>query len=317
MLLNSQNYDESVQSVQIKNMPTSWVFLTGNFAYKIKKPVTFGDILDFTTLEKRKHFCEAEITLNKRFSPDMYIKTFSVNSGGKISDKDKPIEYGVKMREFPQKFLLSNLLDGKEVTNSMIKNIASRIAKYHSVAKRTPEYGEIKYIGEKWDENFRTTSKFRKINEDFRESISCFIKGNRGLFQERINEGKITETHGDFQPRNIFVLPDGKINIFDCIEFNRLLQCGDVAEDIGYFLMELEYSGEKKLAELFFEIYTKESGDDLLEENIDFFKCYRAYVRGKVNGFQASIESNLQNKEKLLEISNNYYQLAYNYSKEW
>jgi aminoglycoside phosphotransferase family enzyme len=317
MLLDAQNYDSSVQSIQIKSMPTSWIFLTGEIAYKIKKPVKIGDILDFTTLELRKQFCEAEITLNKRFSPDMYINSFSVNAQGKMNGKGTPIEYGVKMKEYPQKYLLSNLLDRNKATKEIINRIAEIIADYHSKAIKTPQYGEIKYIGEKWDENFRTTSNFRKINEDFRERVSCFIKGNRGLFQERINEGRITETHGDFQPRNIFVLPDSEIKIFDCIEFNPLLQCGDVAEDVAFLMMELEYRRKNRLAEIFFEAYTQKSGDDLLEENVLFFKCYRAYVRGKINGFQASFEPDLQNKEKLIEKSNNYYQLAYTYSKEW
>jgi aminoglycoside phosphotransferase family enzyme len=317
MLLDSTNYDIPVQSIQIKSVPVSWVFLTGDYAYKIKKPVKFGDILDFSTLQLRKQFCEAEITLNKRFSPDMYIDTFSINSKGKINGTGPVIEYGVKMKEFPQDCLLTNLLDANKVKKETARQIAKTIANYHLKAIKTPKYGEIKYIGEKWDENFRTTSTFRKINKEFKEKVSCFIKGNRGLFQERINEGKITETHGDFQPRNIFVLPNTEIKIFDCIEFNPLLQHGDVAEDVGFLMMEFEFAEKNQLAEVFFETYVQRTGDDLLEENISFFKCYRAYVRGKVYGFQASFESDLEKKQEFEQISNNYYQLAYNYSEEW
>ena len=317
MLLDTANYDIKVQSIQIKSMPISWVFLTGEYAYKVKKPVQFGDILDFSTLKQRKQFCEAEISLNKRFSPDMYIDTFTINSEGKINGEGTPIEYGVKMKEFPQNCLLSDLLHSNKVTNEIVKRIAKKIASYHMQAVRVPKYGEIKYIGEKWDENFRTTSTFRKIKEEFREDVSCFIKGNRGLFQERINEGRITETHGDFQPRNIFVLPNLEIKIFDCIEFNPLLQHGDVAEDVGFLMMELEFSEKNHLAKSFFETYVRKTGDDLLEENISFFKSYRAYVRGKVYGFQASFESDIQKKEEMNQISDDYYQLAYSYSKDW
>jgi len=316
MLLNTTAYSESVDNIEIRDTYVSWVFLTGSYAYKVKKPVKFGEILDYSTLELRKKFCKKEIELNSRFSPEMYIDTFSIDNSGKINGDGEIIEYGVRMKQIPEEYLLCNLLDQRKVTNSCIENIAKDLASFHAKTKKVPEYGDLKYIGEKWDENFRTTSKFRQINEDFRYKISCYLRGNRGLFKERIHEGRITDNHGDFQSRNIFILPEEKAVFFDCIEFNPLLRYGDVAEDVGFLAMDLDFWGEKKLSKLFIESYIKFSLDDLLEEHIIFFKCYRAYVRGKVYGFQAAMEPNEEKKYEGCDISEKYYNLAYNYAEE-
>ena len=315
MLLNAAAYSENVDNIEIRSSYLSWVFLTGFYAYKVKKPVIFGDTLDYSTLELRKSFCEKEIDLNARFSPEMYIDTFSIDNSGKINGEGETIEYGVRMKQIPEEYLLCNLLDKKKVTRRCIENIAKELATFHAQTTKIPEYGDLKYIGEKWDENFRTTSKFRQINEEFRDKISCYLRGNRGLFKERINEGRITDNHGDFQSRNIFVLPEENAVFFNCIEFSSLLRYGDVAEDVGFLAMDLDFWGEKKLSELFIESYIKFSKDDLLEEQINFFKCYRAYVSGKVYGFQAAVGRNEEEKEKFFNISEKYYTLAYNFAE--
>ncbi|MFX0049937.1 MAG: hypothetical protein ACFE8U_01465 [Candidatus Hermodarchaeota archaeon] len=310
MLQSPSAYDHPVDTIEIRETHVSWVFLTGSYAYKIKKPVKFGDILDFSTLDLREKFCHEELKLNSRFSTDLYLSVFSINSKGKVNGPGKPIEYGVLMKQLPEKYLMSSLLKKKDVTESAVNQIAKNLAVFHDKTEKVPEWGEMKYIAEKWDENFRTTSQFRKVNETFQQQIEGFMLGNRGLFQERINEGCITDNHGDLQSHNIFILPDEKIRIFDCIEFNPLLRYGDLAEDVGFLAMDLDYWGEQNLSSIFVESYIKHSGDELLEEIIDFFKCYRAYVRGKVYGFQASNETNEIERKKQIEISNRYYELA-------
>jgi aminoglycoside phosphotransferase family enzyme len=297
MLQSPSAYDHPVETIEIRETHVSWVFLTGSFAYKIKKPVKFGDILDFSTLDLRKKFCQEELELNSRFSADIYLNTFSINSEGKINGPGKPIEYGVLMKQLPEKYLMSSLLSKKGVTESAVNQIARTLAVFHEKTEKVPEWGEMKYIAEKWDENFRTTSQFRKVNEKFQQQI----------------EGCITDNHGDLQSHNIFILPDENIRIFDCIEFNPLLRYGDLAEDVGFLAMDLDYWGEQNLASIFVESYIKHSGDELLEEVIDFFKCYRAYVRGKVYGFQASNETNEIERKNQIEISNRYYELAESY----
>ncbi|MHA1977851.1 MAG: phosphotransferase [Candidatus Hodarchaeales archaeon] len=317
ILLNPSAYDYPVKNVVLRNTPFSWVFLSGDFAYKVKKPVVFGDILDFSTLELRRKFCEQEIILNSRFSSEIYINTFHINQAGQINGSGKIIEYGIKMKRLPEEYLLVNLLQTKQVTFESLTRIAEILAEFHESTKKVPEYGNLKFIGEKWDENFRTTATFRSIDASFREKITCFLRGNRGLFRERINDNRITDNHGDFQARNIFLFPNLKVIIFDCVEFSSLLRYGDVAEDVGFLAMDLDFWNEKELSDHFVKMYIKYSGDDLLLENLDFFKCYRAYVRGKVYGFQAVKENASEKKNELTAISEKYYNLAYEYSEIW
>ncbi len=313
LLQNPSAYNHPIKNIEIRETHISWVFLTGSYAYKVKKGVKFGDILDFSTLELRKEFCYKEIELNSRFSPDIYLDVFTINSDGKINGVGDIIDYGVKMKQIPEEYLMSNLLKEKKITDEIIHNIAESLALFHKKTEKIPEWGKLKYIHEKWDENFRTTSKFRKINKEFQQKVENFMIGNKGLFDERINENRITDNHGDLQAHNIFILPNKEIKIFDCIEFNPLLRYGDVAEDIGFLAMDLDYWQETTLSNTFVEAYIEYSNDELLTEIIDFFKCYRAYVRGKVYGFQASNETNETVKQNQLEVSNKYYNLAESY----
>jgi aminoglycoside phosphotransferase family enzyme len=205
MLQTSSAYEHPVETIEIRETHVSWVFLTGSFAYKVKKPVKFGDILDFSTLDLRKKFCQKEIELNSRFSTDVYLDVFSINSEGKVNRPGEPIEYGVLMKQLPEKYLMSNLLNKKNVNESAVNQIAKSLATFHEKTEKVPEWGKMKYIAEKWDENFRTTSQFRTIDKEFQQQVEGFMLGNKGLFQERINDERITDNHGDLQSHNIFI----------------------------------------------------------------------------------------------------------------
>lgn len=317
MLKKTSAYEHAVNSIEIRETHISWVFLTGDFAYKVKKAVKFGDILDFSTLKLREKFCHKEIKLNARFSKDIYLDVFSIDSNGIINGSSDTIEFGVRMKQLPEHCLMSIKLENKEVTKDTVTKIAESLANFHKNTTKVPEYGKLKFIAEKWDENFKTTSKFRKVDEEFKEKITGFMLGNKGLFQERINEGCITDNHGDLQSNNIFILPENEIKIFDCIEFNPLLRYGDLAEDVGFLTMDLDYWNENSLSDNLLESYIEYSEDELLIEVINFFKCYRAYVRGKVYGFQALNEQNTEMKEKQIEMSNKYYDLAHSYPSKF
>jgi aminoglycoside phosphotransferase family enzyme len=217
------------------------------------------------------------------------------------------------MEQLPEEYLMSNLLVEKKVTKNTIRNIAVRLAKFHDETEKVPEWGQLKFMEEKWRENFRTTSKFHKIDANFRRKINGFMLGNRGLFHERINEGRITDNHGDLQSHNIFLLPNEEVRIFDCIEFNPLLRYGDVAEDVGFLAMDFDFLGEENLSKTFVEAYIDRSDDEMLEENIAFFKSYRAYVQGNVHGFQAISETIEEEKLKQHELSERYFELAHSY----
>lgn len=293
----------------------SWVFLTGKFVYKVKKPVKFGDILNFETLKRRKAFCNNEVKLNARCSPDLYLGVVTITKRGKIAPSDDPLEYAVKMKQMSEEHLMENLLNQKLVTIDDVTKLGEELALFHKAAEKVPDRGKMEFIKEKWDENFRTTKTFRGINLKFKSKIENFMVENENLFVIRIKNERIGDNHGDLIARNIFILPEQKIKIFDCIDFNPLLRYGDTLEDVGFMAMDLDFHNEEILSNEFVKRYKEVSEDTELDKLLNFYKCYRAYVRGKVFGFEASNEKKLDKKNKLQELSEKYYRLAYKYGK--
>jgi len=317
-LLNPDAYDENVKNIRLVQTHISWIFLTGKHVYKVKKPVDFG-FLDFTTLEKRKFFCKKELELNKRLASDMYIEVVPINQlGGKIKIKGDgdPVEYAVKMKELPQETMMLKLLEKGSVNNRMIDRIAKIISDFHFKAK-TINHSYVKYV---WEENFNQVRPFidRTIDKnqfDFIEkTIQQFLINNKLLFEKRIKEGKIRDCHGDLHSGNIFIAE--KIYIFDAIEFNEKFRSIDVASEIAFLSMDLDFHNREDLSKYFVEKYIEYSKDYGIKKLLDFYKCYRAYVRGKVNNFKLN-DKNISDKEKIESEreAKKYFDLAFSYSK--
>jgi uncharacterized protein len=318
MLLKQEAFNHKVNEIQLRETHISFVYLTGNYVYKVKKQIKFGDILDFSTLEKRKEYCELEIKLNSRFSPEVYINRVGISSEGKIvsDDSNDVIEYAVKMHQLPEDRLLNRILDDEKDIESIIESVALKLAEFHETTEKIPEHGSPERNGslwEKWDENFRTTETFRKESDEFKELIFSFY--NTQHLTKRVEENRIADNHGDLQANNIFAISKDDIKIVDCIDFNPMLRYGDVAEDVCFLAMELDFLGKTDLSKKFVQSYIKHSGDESLFTVLDFYKCYRAYVRGKVYGFQSVHEQDENKKKQLWELSDKYYNLAYNVSK--
>ncbi len=314
-----ETYDESVEDIRIVQTHISWVFLTGKFAYKIKKPVNFG-FLDFTTLEKRKYFCEREVEINRRFSPEIYLGVLPLaeKAGNiKLGGEGKVLEYVVKMREIPQECLMSEKLERGEVCKRDMEKIADILLRFYEKTergRRIERFGSPEMIWFNWEENFRQTRGFlgKTIDEkSFRmvkQYVEGFLERNRKLFLDRIKEGKVLWCHGDLHSGNIF-LEDGKVWIFDAIEFNERFACSDVASDIAFLVMDVEFRGKKTLSDYFVKKYLEKSGDSGLEKLLDFYKCYRAYVRGKVTSFRL-MEKGIseEEREKAISLARRYFE---------
>lgn len=318
-LLNHQAYPHPVEEIQLRETHVSYVFLTGDFVYKIKKEIKFGDILDFSTLKRRKEFCQKEIDLNSRFSPEVYVKRVGVLANGTIVDDDAEdlVEYAVMMHQLPEEKLLNREILADNIGSVEMESIAKKLAEFHRLTKKVPEYGDPKEGGdlwEKWDENFRTTETFREESDEVKKKIFAFY--TNGLLAKRVEENKIGDNHGDLQANNIFVISSDDIKIVDCIDFNPLLRFGDHAEDVGFLAMELDFLGKEDLSNYFVEKYIEYSKDTSLPEVLLFYKCYRAYVRGKVYGFQSVNAEDASVKQELWQLSEQYYQLAYRYLSE-
>lgn len=319
LMMNPDFYPHAVREpIQVRETHISVVFLTGNFAYKVKKPVSFGDILDFSSLEKRKHFCHEEIRLNSRLSPELYLGVVAVTERQLVENLDAEgvLEYAVKMKQLPPDSTLHDLLvKGKNVSTRTIQDIADRVAEFHQKADRLPQYGSYDVIYEKNDENFRTASQYITLDDSYRKTIYRWMETHVELFQKRVDDGKIVDGHGDIQSRNIF-LHQGNVYIFDCVEFNEALRAGDVAEEIAFLAMDLEYLGYPGLAQVYVDRYVEQTSDEELLTLLPFYKAYRAHVRGKVAIFNASQGGDPQHVDYLKKEAQKYFQLAYSYAKE-
>ena len=323
-LMKPEAYDEDPGSIELLQTHISFVFLTRRFVYKVKKAVNFG-FLDFTTLEKRRFFCEKELKLNRRLCGDMYLEVVPINKADvvKIKGEGETVEYAVKMKRMPQKKIMSKLLEENKVNGKLVDRIAKIIAEFHSKAEtnsRISEFGSLASIETNWKENFEQTEEYvgKTISpEDFkliREKVEDFMKKSAPLFKKRMAENRVRDCHGDIHSGNIFVTD--KIYIFDAIEFNERFRYSDVASDVAFLAMDLDFKGKTDLSNFFVEKYAEYSGDQEMTKLLPFYECYRACVRGKVVSFKLK-DPNVRSKEKntAKKEAKAYFKLASTYAK--
>lgn len=331
-LTNPGAYDEKVSKIVHLQTHISHVFLTGDYAYKIKKPVDFG-FLDFTTLMKRKHFCDKELEINRRLCPDVYLEVVPISRSPagaiKIKGEFETVEYAVKMVQLPLTSIMTTLLKKGEIYEEDIDKIARLLADFHKKAgtgRGVDEYGSVEQIKANWVQNFDQTQNLRGtlLEESsfdvVKTGILDFIKENRELFEKRVAEKKIRACHGDVHSGNIFVVREGGklykrgIYVFDAIEFNEAFRCGDVSSEIAFLAMDLDFHGREDLSECLEKRYREYSGDEMTP--LLFYKCYRAYVRSKVSSFKLN-DPNINEKEKegAETLTKKYFELALRYAK--
>ena len=324
--ITESSFPFEVEEFSVVQTHISYVFITPLYVYKIKKPVNFG-FLDFSTLEKRKYFCEKEVELNKRLAPEIYLGVVPISKEDgiyKFEGRGDPVEYAVKMKPLPSHGLMQKLLKKGEVGEAHIDLIVDKLVPFYKNAKTgegVNTYGSIDVISYNTEENFNQTRDFvGKAIAEYRyhyiiEYTRNFLKENASLFLKRIEEGFIREGHGDLYSANICFDDLKKVYIFDCIEFNERFRCGDVCSDIAFLAMDLDFHREEELSGYFVDEYVKKSEDSELLELLDFYKCYRAYVRGKIGCFTyASPEVPEEGKKEALISARKYFDLAYKYA---
>lgn len=312
---------------EIKHIQThaSDVFVADPYVYKIKKPVDFG-FLDYSTLEKRKYFCEKEFELNKRLCCSAYIavEEISIKDGKlKLGPGDETIEYSVMMNLLPEKYFLNNLLREGLVSNADILRIAGRLSDYYK--SQTPSdivsnYGQPEHIKSIIDDNISTSKQF--INETITENSYSTLKSHNDLtfenksnkFKKRMKDGWIRDCHGDLRLEHIN-LSNSDICIYDCIEFNEKFRYIDIASDVAFLSMDLDYNGYNKFAHIFIGEISRIMIDNNMNDVLDFYKCYRAIVRGKVETLK-SLESEVPEEERTRARKNaeSFYKLALKYA---
>jgi uncharacterized protein len=280
----------------------SHLFLAGEYAYKLKKPVDFG-FLDFTTLDKRRAACAEEVRLNTRLAPDTYLGVVPVCQGETgyrvrppgCAPGETEIEVLVRMRRFPQDGLLDRLAVAGRLAPEIMTDIARQLARFHAIAGRGPEidrFGSVESVRTPVVQNFTQTTPYigRTVSAVTHARLRAwaeeFLRTHAALFAERVRAGKIVDGHGDLHLRNM-CLHDGRVLIFDCIEFNPALRAGDVMNDIAFLIMDLDHRALATHANCFLNEYLEQTRDYAGLKLLDFYRFYRACVRAKVRSFES------------------------------
>ncbi len=327
-LLYPNVYPHPVDKVELIQTHISYVLLAGHHVYKIKKPVDFG-FLDFSTLRKRLYYCRQEVILNQRLCPGFYLGVVRIrDDGGRITldGHGRVLEYAVHMRRLPAEGMMDRLLERGELTAALVEGLADRLARFHQEAETNPRiarYG-MWAIRRAWEENFQQWAPYigQTITAEqdglLREYVRSFFRRQRDLLRRRAQELRIRDCHGDLRSDAVCFtdLPSGEqVCVFDCIEFNRRFRYTDVAGDVGFLAMDLDYRGRPDLSEAFVERYMAASGDSDLRPLINFYKCYRAAVRGKVEGFRSSQpEVSSKDRAQSARAARRYFDLACRYA---
>jgi len=322
-LLEPKTYPDPAEGVELVQTQMSFVFLTDQYVYKVKKPVDLG-YLDYTTLEKRQFYCQREVELNRRLSPDVYLGVVAITQEeGNISidGQGAVIEYAVKMRRIPQEGMMNELLAQNKVSSEMVNRVAQKLANFHRQAETNASisaFGGLDTINQNTEENFTQTEEYigltisRDKYDHIKNYTETFIQKNTPLLQKRLADGRIRDCHGDLHAAHI-CFTNG-ISIYDCIEFNDRFRYCDVASEVAFLAMDLDHYGRADLSRSFIAAYVAESKDTQLLELLDFYKCYRAYVRGKVEGFQLDDPFiSADEKTKVLASARRYFELAESY----
>ncbi|QJA06761.1 AAA family ATPase [Thermosulfurimonas marina] len=325
-LLRPEAYPHRPQKVELRQTHISWVFLADHLVYKIKKPVNFG-FLDFTTLEKRQYYCEREVVLNRRLCPEIYLGVVPVmetERGLVLEAEGRVVDWAVKMRRLPEEGMMGRLIAEGRLRPEHIDLLVRKLVPFFQKAETGPEvnrYGSLETVRFNVEENFAQTRDFvgRALSRLRYEHIVSwsrrFMEEKAELFARRIREGFIRDGHGDLYSANVCYDDLREVYVFDCIEFNERFRCGDVAQDLAFMAMDLDFHALPELSRRFIEGYVELSGDQGLYEILDFYKCYRAYVRGKIGCFTwADPGVPEDEREKALAAARRYFDLAYGYA---
>lgn len=304
----------------------SYVLLTGDYAYKVKKPVNFG-FLDFSSLEKRQNFCQEELRLNQRGAAQLYLEVLPITLNGDeyhLQGENDVVEYVLKMQQFPDNALLSGMFERGELSEKHIEDLGKVVAQYHA-ATETNDYilsfGEVSQVRASIDENYEQTTKYiggPQTQSQFDETKSYtdnFFVQHPELFTNRIKNKYIRECHGDLHLNNICLWQD-RILLFDCIEFNEPFRFVDVMYDIAFAIMDLEARGRDDYANAFLNTYIEQTGDWEGLQLLPLYLSRQAYVRAKVTSFlldDPGIPADV--KENAVQTAAGYYKQAWEYTK--
>jgi len=297
-LLEPDAYPHTVGEIQLIETHISWVFLTGKYVYKVKKPVDLG-FCDFSTLARRKFFCEEELRLNQRTSKDFYLGVVPIGliNGKPKIEQEPAVEYAVCMRQFPVGARLDRKLAAGLVKAGDLRRLAIRTASFHSQLTAATEIDPQRAAERACApalNNFQHIqgahiSTLSRQQIDMVKSWTCKQADLlKEVFERRAAEGYIRECHGDMHLANLFEW-NGEIHPFDSLEFNSDLRWIDQVSDIAFLVMDLMARGRTDLAYVFLNTWLEKTGDYGGLAVLRFYLVYRSMVRLKVAAIQTRL----------------------------
>ncbi|ADJ26361.1 aminoglycoside phosphotransferase [Dehalogenimonas lykanthroporepellens BL-DC-9] len=325
-LLDPAQYpNENPSRVELLQTQMSFVLLTDRYAYKIRKPVNLGYV-DYSSLEKRRHFSRKELDLNRRLCPDGYLDMVAVTRDhGKIvlGGDGEIIDYAVRMKRLPQDGMMDRLLAEDGLTSDMITAVARKMAEFHQGAATggdIDEFGSLETIRGNVAENFEQSRPYigRALSQAHFDALKAyfdrFLETGAPLFARRVAEGRIRDCHGDLHSAHVNFNGD-EICIYDCIEFNDRFRYGDTASEIAFLAMDLDRHGRSDLKQAFVAEYARHANDRGLYRLLKFYQAYRAHIRAKVACFKLD-DPFVPEEEKTAELSKarGYFDLALAYT---
>jgi aminoglycoside phosphotransferase family enzyme/predicted kinase len=302
-LQNPAAYSHEAGDIVLHQTHISLVFLAGDFAYKLKKPVDFG-FVDYSTLDARREFCEREVSLNRRLASDVYLgvvpvveRDGSLVMGGEDDvASGAAVEWAVKMRRLNDADTLLKRLADDRLPGGIMERLGIHLAEFHDAAERGSRIAEYGSFGQVADNTLGNLEETRphvgdvvtpevhgRVESLTREALSNL----EGIIDERADAGAPCDTHGDLRLEHVYVADDGAITIVDCVEFNDAFRYADPVSDIAFLAMDLLVRGYDRETATVLDAWFEATGDRDVRQLLDFYIAYRSCVRAKVHGFKA------------------------------
>jgi len=329
-LIRPQAFPHETGTIEVVETHISWIFITRDFAYKVKKPLDLG-FLDFSTLEKRHHCCREELRLNRRLCPEIYLSVVPIVRRGEellIEDEKSRggeiIDYAVKMVRFDRSMELDRMMAAGKLHSEHIDALSLLIARFHqSLAPAPPEsgFGLPENVIKPVLHNFLHMEPVLDVTGEKEriETLKAWSlqehQQRHQLFLDRKRNGSIRQCHGDMHTGNM-VLWNNRILIFDCIEFSDSLSIIDVISDLAFLFMDLDHAALTALAWRLLNLYLTETGDYGALPLLRFYAMYRAMVRAKVTAIRYSQTGDPAAAAKSLEEHRSYLDLAETYTRK-
>ncbi len=304
-LQNPTLFDHPVRDFEVIETHISWVLLTGDYAYKIKKPVNLG-FLDFSTLDKRHHYCNEELRLNRRLAPELYLAVVPITGSAsqpQLGGAEPVIEYAVKMRQFPQSAQLDRALARGELHGEHLTQLAAIVNRFHhtaAAADTDSPYGSAAAVWQPVLQSFEQIRPYLESDQEgaLLDALQAWSTDTHARLSDtwaaRKRDGFVRECHGDMHLGNMALIGD-KILVFDCLEFNEYLRWIDVMSEAAFVSMDLYDRQRPALAHRFLNDYLQYGGDYQGLRVLRFYQVYRALVRAKVACLRLA-QSNLSAK---------------------